>query len=301
MYHSHQISEKIADGFSGEKAIITPYSVRQLQAGNPVTRQLFITHIGYYPNARYHYRKRPGGCNENIFIYCEDGKGWIAHRGERHILFPNQAFIIPARDAHAYGADSVRPWSIYWFHFCGENTFMFSSIIGQPIHIEESDKSRYSDRFMLFEEMYQNLEMGYSPENLEYTSFCLMHFLASLKYLNQFREIKKARETGAIQKSILFMKNNLENKITLNDIAQHAGYSVSRFGALFAQKTSYAPMAYYNQLKIQRACSYLQFSGLKMKEIAFRLNYCDPYHFSKAFHQEMEITPKEYRKRYANI
>ena len=92
---------------------------------------------------------------------------------------------------------------------------MFSSIIGKTISLEESDKSRYDDRFQLFEEMYQNLEMGYSPENLEYVSFCLMHFLASLKYINQFREIKKVRETDFIQRSISFMKENMENKITL--------------------------------------------------------------------------------------
>ena len=290
--------DKIAEGFKGEKAIITPCNVQHFQASNPITKQLFITHIGYYPHAKYHYRERPEGCNENIFIYCESGKGWVKHNEAVFPLNRNQAFIIPAGDAHAYGTDSAEPWSIYWFHFQGENVFMFSNIIGKTIHVEESDKSRYDDRFQLFEEMYQNLEMGYSSENLEYVSFCLMHFLASLKYINQFREIKTAKQTDVIQKSILFMKDNLENKITLDDIARQANYSVSHFGAFFAHKTSYAPMEYYNQLKIQRACSYLQFSDMKIKEIAFRLGYYDPFHFSKAFRREMAITPKEYRKQY---
>ena len=292
--------EKIADGFKGEKAIITPYNIRNYQADNEITKQLYITHIGYYPNAKYHFRERPTGANEHVFIYCELGNGWVFYRGERYELTKNKAFILPANEMHAYGAASTNPWSIYWFHFCGENIYMFSSIIGKLIHLEESDKSRYSDRFLLFEEMYQNLEMGYSPENLEYVSFCLMHFLASIKYLNQFREIKKVKETDVIQKSILYMKDNLENKITLEDIAQYVGYSGSRFGTIFSEKTSYSPMEYYSQLKIQRACSYLQFSDLKLKEIGYRLGYYDPFHFSKAFKQEMEITPKEYRNRYKN-
>jgi AraC-like DNA-binding protein len=293
--------EKIAEGFKGEKAIITPYNVRHLQAANPICKQMFVTHIGYYPYAKHHYRERPEGCNEHIFIYCEEGKGWVKHNEAVYSLQRNQAFIIPADEAHAYGADLRNPWSIYWVHFRGENVSMFSSIIGQIIHVEESDKSRYDDRFQLFEEMYQNLEMGYSPENLEYVSFCLLHFLASLKYINQFREIKKAKQTDIIQRSIVFMKDNLENKITLEDIVHHAAYSMSHFGAFFAKKTSYAPMEYYNQLKIQRACSYLQFSDMKIKEISFRLGYYDPFHFSKAFRQEMGITPKEYRKKYAKI
>ncbi|KAA6337535.1 HTH-type transcriptional activator Btr [termite gut metagenome] len=290
--------EKIADGFKGEKAIVTPHNVRHWQEANSITKQLFVTQIGYYPHAKYHYRARPKGCDENIFIYCEDGKGFITCNNCEYQLTKHTAFIIPVNAVHTYWADVKDPWSIYWIHFCGENVSMFASIIEQTIHIEESDKSRYIDRFQLFEEMYQNLEMGYSQENLEYVSICLIHFLASVKYINQYREIKKAKANDLIQKSILFMKEQLENNITLEEIAQHVGLSASHFGAIFAQKTSYTPMVYYHQLKIQRACSYLQFSDLKLKEIAFRLGYYDPFHFSKTFRKEMEITPREYRKRY---
>jgi AraC-like DNA-binding protein/mannose-6-phosphate isomerase-like protein (cupin superfamily) len=292
--------EKIADGFKGEKAIITPYNIRHYQATNEITRQLYVTHIGYYPKARYHFRERENGTNENIFIYCEEGEGWVQHKGEKYLLHNNQAFILPANEAHAYGSGNSSPWSIYWFHFKGDQVTLFSSIIGRLIHLPESDKSRYRDRFLLFEEMYQNLAMGYSPENLEYVSFCLKYFLASIKYLSQYREVKNVKEADTIQKSILYMKEHLEDKITLKDIAGSVGYSVSRLGTLFLEKTSYSPMEYYNQLKIQRACSYLQFSDLKLKEIAFRLGFYDPFHFSKAFKQEMEITPKEYRERYRN-
>jgi AraC-like DNA-binding protein/mannose-6-phosphate isomerase-like protein (cupin superfamily) len=292
--------EKIADGFKGEKAIITPYNIRHYQAENAITRRLYVTHIGYYPQARYHFRERTTGTNENIFIYCEAGSGWVQYKEEKYVLQNNQAFILPANESHAYGSDNSKPWSIYWIHFKGESVNLFSSLIGRLIHLQDSDKSRYRDRFLLFEEMYQNLAMGYSPENLEYVSFCLQYFLASIKYLSQYREIKNVKEADCIQKSILYMKEHLEDKITLKDLAGNIGYSASRFGTIFLEKTSYSPMEYYNQLKIQRACSYLQFSDLKLKEIAFRLGFYDPFHFSKVFKQEMEITPKEYRKRYKN-
>lgn len=290
--------EKIAEGFKGEKAIVTPYNIRTYQSNNRITEQLYITHIGYYPSARYHFRERINGANENIFIYCEEGSGWVIHKGEKYFLKKNQAFILPAHEAHAYGTDNTNPWSIYWFHFCGKNVTHFSSIIGCLITLPDADSSRYRDRFLMFEEMFQNLAMGYSPENLEYITYCMMHFLASIKYLNQYREINNIRELDIVQKSILFMRDHLEEKINLQAIASHVGYSNSRFNAIFSKKTSISPMDYYNQLKIQRACSYLQFSDLKLNEIAFRLGYYDPFHFSKAFKQEMEITPKEYRKRY---
>ena len=290
--------EMIADGFKGEKSIVTPYNIRELQSKNKITKQLYITHIGYYPHAKHHYRQRVKGTNEYILIYCEQGKGWIEYDGEVQHLSSNQVFIIPRNTPHVYGANKQDPWSIYWLHFKGENISMFESIFGKIITIKEAAESRYHDRMLLFEDMFRNLEMGYNIENLEYISFCLSYFLASIKYLPQYRTIKNVKLDDPIQKSILFMKNNLENKITLEDIANNVGYSPSHLITMFTQKTSYPPMTYYNQLRIQKACSYLQFSELKIKEIAFRLGFFDPFHFSKAFLKEMNITPKEYRRRY---
>jgi len=288
----------IQEGFKGEKAIITPYTVRDFQATNAITRQLHVTHIGYYPKANYHYRQRQSGASENILIYCDNGKGWISCNNQHLELVENQLFIIPANTKHSYGANEKDPWSIYWIHFKGENTPMFESIFGKVMRFEISDKSRLGDRIQLFEEIFHNLEMGYKPENLEYITFCLMHFLASIKYVPQYQEVKKIKESDIIQKCILYMKDNLENKISLNEIAQNIGYSSSHLNSLFTQRTSFSPIEYFNQLKIQRACSYLQFSELKIKEIAFRLKYYDQFHFSKAFASEMGISPKEYRKRY---
>lgn len=170
------MTEKIAEGFKGERAIILPYNIRTYQAQNEVTKQMYVTHIGYYPKAKYHFREREQGANQNILIYCEEGKGWIIHNEEKFCLTRNQVFILPANEYHSYGADNANPWSIYWIHFLGERKDVFSSIMGKIIDISESDSSRYEERFLLFEEIFRNLEMGYSPENLEYTSFCLLHF-----------------------------------------------------------------------------------------------------------------------------
>lgn len=292
------MEEKIGEGFKGERAIILPYNIRNLLASNSITKRLYITHIGYYPAAKHHFRRRDAGANQYILIHCEKGAGWIEYNDETFRLTRNKTFILPANKPHAYGADKKDPWSIYWMHFTGSDTEMFSQIFSKIIDTYESHNSRNIDRVQLFEEIFQNLEMGYSSDNLEYTSFCLTYFLASFKYLDQYREIKTVKELDIIQKSILFMKNNLENKITLDDIARSVGYSSSHFSNSFMNKTGFPPIDYYNQLKVQKACSYLQFSNLKIKEIAYKLGYYDPFHFSKSFKKETELTPKDYRKKY---
>ena len=295
------LTEKIIDSFINEQVIVVPYAIRDIQSANRITKQLYLTHIGYYPKATNHLRVRKEGCSEYIFICCTNGKGWISHNKGEHVIKKDQLYIIPAFEPHKYGSDNKDPWSIFWFHFKGENIDMFASIMSKVITIDKSDKSRQEDQIIMFQEMHQNLKMGYSQENLEYISFCLMHFLASIKYPSQYREINKTYENDTIGNAILFMRDHLEKKVTLEEIANHVRYSPSRLISIFREKTSFTPIVYYNQLKMQRACFYLQFSTLKVKEIAFRLCFCDPFHFSKIFSQEIGITPTEYRKQYQDL
>lgn len=292
------MNEHLAEGFRGERAIITPYPVRGLLAAGPVTRQLYLTHIGYYPKAKYHYREREAGATEHILIYCERGRGWIELDGERSVLSRNMFFILPPGRPHAYGADRDEPWSIYWLHFHGENVGMFSPIIGRPRSLDSPEEGRRADRLALFEEMYRNLEMGYGAENLEHISFCLMYFLSSMKYVSQYEERTPFDEGDVVRRTIGFMRDNVERCLSLERIAGAVGYSASHLSALFSARMSYSPMAYYNQLRIRRGCHYLQFTTLKIKEIAFRLGYYDPFHFSGAFRRGMGLTPKAYRARY---
>ena len=93
------------------------------------------------------------------------------------------------------------------------------------------------------------------------------------------------------------MEQNLDKKLILDEIAEEAGYSSSYFIAIFSKKTSYSPLSYFSHLKIDKACEYLDFSKLKIKEISFMLGYTDPYYFSKDFQKKMGLSPRNYRKR----
>lgn len=74
----------IPSGFPGEREIIIPADLLDSIINNPVTEQLYVTHIGYYPNAKCHYRERPIGAEQYIFIYCENGIGWVGIQWRTH-------------------------------------------------------------------------------------------------------------------------------------------------------------------------------------------------------------------------
>lgn len=284
------------DSFEGQKIIVLPEKIKKELKNKSLTNYLYITDIGYFPKGKHHYRERKVGCGEHILIFCIKGSGWIETNGERQFLLKNYYSIIPKDIPHRYAADQTNPWSIYWVHFKGNMSNSFVYPLNYPRVLEETNTSRFKDRIQLFEEIYFNLDAGYSNENMEYSSILLMHLLGSLKYLSQFRKISEINQKDVISKALFYMKQNLDKKISLSDIAFYCEISVSHFCLLFKKQTSYSPIEHLIFLRMQKACNLLEFSSYKIKKIANSVGYDDAYYFSRIFKNEMGKSPSLYRR-----
>jgi len=259
---------------------------------------LYITDIGFYPNAEFHYRKRSKAeALQYVFIYCIEGSGWIESAHQRQKVVPNQFVILPKGEAHAYGSELNKVWTIYWIHFDGESAGLLAEGIQKPTSINPENDSRIQERLLLFEEIYATLKNGYSKNNLHYSSTCLFHFLGSLKYLGAYRESASTNQIQAdlTEKAIHFMRENTHRKLAIKEVADYVGWSVSHFSSSFHKKTGFSPVNYYSQLKIQQACHYLDFTDFKINQIALTLGMADPLYFSRIFTKTMGISPSKYR------
>src|SRR6187549_2895079 len=105
------------EGFQGQKAVVIPRKIISKQCvGNKVIGNLFITDIGYYPKAKFHYIERSHGADQNILIYCIEGKGEVNIKKSNYQIGPGDFFVVPQKTAHRYAADETNPWTIYWIH-----------------------------------------------------------------------------------------------------------------------------------------------------------------------------------------
>lgn len=94
-----------SEGFNGQRAIVLPDKVIKSYRKSALISNVFITDIGFYPKAKFHYRERETGTPGEILIYCVDGKGWIQIDGKEIIVERDQFIIIPAMKSHKYGSD----------------------------------------------------------------------------------------------------------------------------------------------------------------------------------------------------
>ncbi|GAB6007853.1 AraC family transcriptional regulator [Dysgonomonas reticulitermitis] len=289
---------KLKDGFRGERAIVLPPAIIREMEDDPISAILHITDIGYYPKANHHFRERKDPISQYILIYCTDGEGWYKTLGKEYQVSANQYFILPAGHAHSYGANEKNPWTIYWIHFKGKLAPHFAKQCIHPIEINPNIHSRITDRTNMFEEILQTLNMGYSHESLLYACSTFYHYLGSVRYLQQYRSAipKTSDDQNIVTAAIHFMNESIEKKLTLHEIAAHTGYSVSHFSALFSKYTGYAPLAYFNQLKIQYACQLLDFSDIKINQVCYKIGVEDCYYFSRLFHKIMGMSPRQYKQ-----
>ena len=98
--------------------------------GHPLIQPLFITDIGFFPEARYHYRERANGTPSYILIFCIAGEGWIevGSSGRQHVR-KNDLIVIPPNTPHIYGASAMNPWSIYWIHYRGNAAELYYGLL----------------------------------------------------------------------------------------------------------------------------------------------------------------------------
>lgn len=283
------------DGFQGEQAVVLPPAIVELEEQDDFCQGLFITDIGYYPKAEHHHRIREKGVGQYVLIYCVDGSGFYVVDGKRHEVKKNQYFILPIGKPHEYGSTEGHFWTVYWLHFCGKAAHVFAEGAATPQTINVTMQSRISERINIFDEILTTLHFGDSIEDLRYASSLLSHFLASMRYLGQFRRAKTGAEKDIVEQAIHYMRENIENRITMAEVLRYVGYSQSHFSTVFKKKTGMSPLSYFNRLKVEHACKLLKTTDLKVNMICYKVGIEDPLYFSRLFSKVMGMSPSEFR------
>ena len=236
------------DGFVGEKQINVPEDILKWYTENMSFRSsLFITHIGFFPKAQFHFREREQGCDDFILIYCLEGKGHYSAAMGNYELTANQFFILPPHQFHNYQADLNDPWTIYWVHFSSNKLVE----LGREYELEKFVKP--SDIFFnqkildTWNEMYVSMAQEFTQESIGCANLCLYHFISYFIFPNNTQKLlQQMQKQDPLERSMEFMKKNIHKQLSVEEIASQFHYSSSHYTALFKKKTGLSPIDYFN-------------------------------------------------------
>ncbi|NRB03841.1 MAG: GlxA family transcriptional regulator [Rhodobacteraceae bacterium] len=97
--------------------------------------------------------------------------------------------------------------------------------------------------------------------------------------------------SGVVRAAIDMMEAHLETTLSIPQIAERLGVSQRQLSRLFDQYVFKSPVAYYRDIRLDRARGLVTQTELKFSEIAAASGFNSQVHFSRAYSQRFGLTP----------
>ncbi len=97
-----------------------------------------------------------------------------------------------------------------------------------------------------------------------------------------------------VQRVSEYVEQNYARRITLEELAEVARLSPSRFGHVFKKETGLSPIGYITEVRIGKAKLMLDDRSMSVTEIAHACGFYDASHFSSTFARLVGMTASQY-------
>ncbi len=117
------------------------------------------------------------------------------------------------------------------------------------------------------------------------------------EYVQQVQlEKKKKHISGQIKGVCDYISIHIKEKLSIAQLAAHAGYTEYYFSHKFKKETGLSVSEYIKQEKIRQAKLLLSGTRMSIQEICDELSFGSRSYFSSSFQKETGISPSEYRE-----
>jgi AraC family transcriptional regulator len=93
-----------------------------------------------------------------------------------------------------------------------------------------------------------------------------------------------------------FILAHLNNDLSLDLLAEQAGFSPYHFVRLFRQTTGESPHQFVMRQRVEQAQSLLKQTDVPLAQVALEVGFANQSHFTRVFKQQLGLTPRAYRQ-----
>lgn len=104
------------------------------------------------------------------------------------------------------------------------------------------------------------------------------------------------RNAKALSEAIDFLKENIDQSISLEDIGRATNRSASHVSRIFSSELGMPPHQYLMRLRVEKAKKLLAKTSMSIAEIAYDCGFSHQEHLSRLFRRFTDSTPASYRR-----
>ena len=240
-----------------------------------------------YPTPDYQVNCRHSRVNR--LEYALAGRG-VVHAAD--VTFhpgASDMWLLKEGQDHRYASDPQNPWEKIWVNFSGP-------LAEDWIRGLKLKQVHYFPSCDLYSPLRHIVDLVAcrSVEATEEACFCLARLLWKLqKHVGgEFTE-----EQQRVHRLISYIDSHIGEGVTLPQLSEYAGLSVSQTIRIFRKHAGQSPYQYILDSKMTVARRLLTETALSVSDIAQHLGYSDEYNFSRAFRKKNGCTPAAFRRR----
>ena len=252
---------------------------------------------------------------DHIILYTLSGNATIYIDKQIYNLTRGTILIIKPGSFYAFSDESKSEIISIHFDWSNENSIERGFYL-EPVSKEKFNPRKICETFTIDDEECFNVEL-FSEEltNMEETfKLILSEFNRAKKYFD-FRVscylisvlIEISRRTKNIKtivctnddtgRAVLeYIHQNISQNISVENLSEQFKFHSTYINILVKKLTGYPIHKYIMVRRISKAIELLQYSDMRISEIAEKVGFPDASHFSKVFKQHMGKSPREFRK-----
>ena len=217
-----------------------------------------------------------------------------------------EVLIIPPDMQHALsmGEESSR----YLFLFEPEGILSMRDIktltpyFHRPFHLRDGSEAHVRIRELLLKlkDVYEKRELMWNT--VCYSYLLRVYAILGQRYLNGVRnripDGGRIVESEVITASMTYINNHYKQDLSLDDVAEFAGFSRYYFSRSFKKQTGYSFKDYLCEKRLQVATDLLIRTDKSMKDVAAESGFGSVATFNRVFREKKGCTPTQFRAIY---
>jgi AraC-like DNA-binding protein len=251
--------------------------------------------VSVHPDAYMYAWDNGRVLHEYQALYIAHGTGWFESKrggtlavegGSVMLLFPGQW--------HRYRPSHESGWDEYWVSFAGAHVDDLVKLgffrAEEPLlrtGVDEAIQHAYLDLL----DRARTEPIGYQQLNAASVLEILAAALAAVR-----RQRHGGHGDEVVRKAKAEMEQCVEGTLRIDKLAAALALSEEHLRRLFRDHVGMSPYQFYLELKIHRARQMLRETALTIKQIARKLGFESPFHFSKAFARRAGVSPTRWRQ-----